>query len=293
METYKIAGFLNMFSVVPDFVYPIFWSTNESFKDTLFLQEGEKDKIIKFVPLKQSVRPQVAFCKDFGKIEGVTVNKEMTVLDKPIYAFQIDEQSVICGNSEKMLSFFESYSTSDVILDGQIKDFKEEIKKHENKKREKKVILGTKVLFRLDSGERYLFAVRLIKGTGRVILNGERISKNQKTKHFFDIIEKPFMVTNSMNKFDVICTTASREQCIQAEILSHGIANELSRMNFFNAGKLRRAGYIIKQGREQVLFINERHLNRKMRKQKEDKQLLLRKMRKRQREKFGDGIGIG
>lgn len=121
MKEYKLTGFLNMFDIVPDFVYPIFQCD-----DIYYFQEGNNDKIDSFVPVKSAVYPMVHKISDYEKIIGFK-NETNTVNSRPLYAFQVKDNEVFCGNAEMILEFFDTYSTDNTFLKEEIEDFKKEL----------------------------------------------------------------------------------------------------------------------------------------------------------------------
>lgn len=259
MNTYRIIGFLNMFDIIPDFVYPVFRSTNNQFLDKLFIQSGENDKNFEFIPLKESIYHKVINYRELNKIRGITVTKEFTILDKPIYAFQINDKEMICGDSAKMIRFFKSYTVQDCILEEEIKDFKKEIKQRSTEiiknalqknsfpqglspRLESKNHLITHVCATTESGKLYRAKVLLVVGTGKIIINGESIDENLRLKSFEDIILQPFAVTNNTKKYDVFVRVTGGRFSEQARLISHGIALILFRINHANRKNLKDAG---------------------------------------------------
>lgn len=84
---YKLIGFLNMFNIVPDFVFPVF-----EFNGDLFFQEGENDKIKSYSPAKSSIRTRIIpVVSDTISDIGSSL---FDISSDPIYAFQTEEQVV-------------------------------------------------------------------------------------------------------------------------------------------------------------------------------------------------------
>lgn len=121
MKQYELCGFLNMFDIVPDFVYPIF-----QYRCGYYFQEGENDIITDFVPVKPLIYSRVQQISNYKDIIGIR-NKKLEINSKPLYAFQTSQSKIICGESDVLLNFFDNYRTENVILKEEIQDFRNEI----------------------------------------------------------------------------------------------------------------------------------------------------------------------
>jgi len=121
MSRYKLIGFLNMFNIVPDFVYPIFEQSGQ-----FYFQSGAHDKIDNFVQVKCEMYPRISHIEYKGQQmtrKGYVITKD----SKPLYAFQIGQNKFVFGNSRQMLGFLSKYITHNPILKEQIEDFRKEI----------------------------------------------------------------------------------------------------------------------------------------------------------------------
>ena len=73
--------------------------------------------------------------------------------------------------------------------------------------------------------------VRLVEGTGKITINGKDIEE------FFDletlkvIVRQPLTVTNTLAKYDVICTVKGGGVSGQAGAIRHGISRALNEAN--------------------------------------------------------------
>lgn len=122
MKQYELCGFLNMFDIIPDFVYPIFQNDN-----IFYFQDGENDKIDCLVPVKPSVHSMICKVNDFENIIGIK-NETITINSRPLYAFQVNENEIVCGNAELILDFFDSYVPNNSILKEEIEDLKTDLR---------------------------------------------------------------------------------------------------------------------------------------------------------------------
>ena len=117
-ENYRLVGILNLFDVVPDFVYPIFeregryyfiTGDEETLKTEGFEQVSERgvERIVWLSELKTNE------CK----------LREFNNESEPIFAFQVSETEVYIGVFKEIRDFLETFETDDRILKKEIKDF--------------------------------------------------------------------------------------------------------------------------------------------------------------------------
>ena len=86
--------------------------------------------------------------------------------------------------------------------------------------------------------------VRLVEGTGKITINGKDIEE------FFDletlkvIVRQPLTVTNTLAKYDVICTVKGGGVSGQAGAIRHGIARALNEANSEYRPALKTNGFL-------------------------------------------------
>lgn len=115
-QGYHLAGFLNLFGFLPDFVYPIFAKDGH-----YFFQHGKDDVLEQFVEVREDILNEV-YWTDGDR--GVVI----TTSSLPIYAFQYENEQVEYGNAIYMQNVLKKVKTDDKILNKQIRDFYEETK---------------------------------------------------------------------------------------------------------------------------------------------------------------------
>lgn len=118
MKIYYLYGFLNMFKIVPDFVFPVFMHEN-----ILYIQEGENNTITSMVPLEEALYDKVV---SINKYDIICQTKKQFIISSflsPQYAFQTSQQEIIYGSSMYLQKFFRTYQTNDPILKQEIRDF--------------------------------------------------------------------------------------------------------------------------------------------------------------------------
>ena len=91
--------------------------------------------------------------------------------------------------------------------------------------------------------------VRLVEGTGKITINGKDIEE------FFDletlkvIVRQPLTVTNTLAKYDVICTVKGGGVSGQAGAIRHGIARALNEANSEYRPALKTNGFLTRDPR--------------------------------------------
>ena len=91
--------------------------------------------------------------------------------------------------------------------------------------------------------------VRLVEGTGKITINGKDIEE------FFDletlkvIVRQPLTVTNTLTKYDVICSVQGGGFTGQAGAIRHGIARALNAANIEYRPALKSNGFLTRDPR--------------------------------------------
>lgn len=120
-ETYKLVGFMNLFDIVPGFVYPVFQYS----EDHLFYFQDANEETLKvdgFCLISDSHCSLITFFNDSIKTNEFS-SIESSIGSKPIFAFQVSKDFVQIGFYKDLKKFFKSFKTTSSILQAEIDFF--------------------------------------------------------------------------------------------------------------------------------------------------------------------------
>lgn len=212
MKRYKLVGFINMFEIIPDFVYPVF-----SFGDCLFLQTGEDDHIEEFMVLKTELYSNIIRKEDIKIISSIKEQDiDLTVDSKPLYGFQLRKKTIICDVSSAMVDFFEKYVTHDAILINEIEEFKKEIQ-------------ASNIIKSYGIGRRKNTTAKvcITSGTGKIVIDGKDIEEYFGLETLRVIVRHPLVITNTLGSVDVIVKVSDGPFTTQAGAIREAIVRAL------------------------------------------------------------------
>ena len=91
--------------------------------------------------------------------------------------------------------------------------------------------------------------VRLYPGTGTITINGRDIDDYFGLETLKLIVNQPFGVTNSIGKFDIVCTVRGGGISGQAGAIRHGVARALLASDEELRSALKKAGFLTRDPR--------------------------------------------
>ena len=111
------------------------------------------------------------------------------------------------------------------------------------KKSEKIVFCGT------GRRKKSIARVRLAEGKGEIIVNGKPLDEYFGTEILKVIVKQPLSVTNTTDKYDVICSVQGGGFTGQAGAIRHGIARALNEANSEFRPALKANGFLTRDPR--------------------------------------------
>lgn len=91
--------------------------------------------------------------------------------------------------------------------------------------------------------------VKLFKGTGEIIINGKPYKERFATVDHRNLVEKPFIVTETMGKYNAEIKVIGGGLTGQAGAIRHGISRALVKTNESFKPILRKAGLLTRDSR--------------------------------------------
>ena len=96
----------------------------------------------------------------------------------------------------------------------------------------------------------YIAIVRLVEGTGVITINGKNIDEYLGTDTLKVIVRQPLTATNTLDKYDVICSVQGGGFTGQAGAIRLGIARALLEANSEYRPTLKSAGFLTRDSRQ-------------------------------------------
>ena len=91
--------------------------------------------------------------------------------------------------------------------------------------------------------------VRLVEGSGKITINGKDIDEFFGLETLKVIVRQPFTVTNTLGKYDAICTVKGGGTTGQAGAIRHGLARALNEANSEYRPALKQNGFLTRDPR--------------------------------------------
>ena len=91
--------------------------------------------------------------------------------------------------------------------------------------------------------------VRLVEGSGKITINGKDIDEFFGLETLKVIVRQPLTVTNTTDKYDVICSVQGGGFTVQAGAIRHGIARALNAANIEFRPALKSNGFLTRDPR--------------------------------------------
>lgn len=91
--------------------------------------------------------------------------------------------------------------------------------------------------------------VRLVEGSGKITINGKDIDEFFGLETLKVIVRQPLTVTNTLDKYDVICSVQGGGFTGQAGAIRHGIARALNEANSEFRPALKTNGFLTRDPR--------------------------------------------
>ena len=91
--------------------------------------------------------------------------------------------------------------------------------------------------------------VRMYPGTGKITINGRYIDEYFSLQTLKLIVRQPMEITNTLGRFDIVCTVAGGGVSGQAGAIRHGVARALLQNGDEMRPILKKAGFLTRDPR--------------------------------------------
>ena len=91
--------------------------------------------------------------------------------------------------------------------------------------------------------------VRMYPGTGKITINGRDIDEYFGLETLKLIVRQPMEITDTLGRFDIVCTVAGGGVTGQAGAIRHGLARALLQQDENNRPILKKAGFLTRDPR--------------------------------------------
>ena len=91
--------------------------------------------------------------------------------------------------------------------------------------------------------------VRLVNGNGTISINGQNLDEYFGVETLKVIVKQPLVATNTLDKFNVICTVKGGGISGQAGAIRHGVARSLLKVNSEFRPILKSNGFLTRDAR--------------------------------------------
>lgn len=234
-DKYKLVGFINLFGIIPDFVYPVFECKGEC-----YFQHGNNDRIEEFEKVKSDLCQQII----------PLIGSKSTTIDlssNPIYAFQSEEENIYYGHTPDMKKYLATIKTDDSILSKEIHDFFIEV----GAQMKSQYTPAKKYYYGTGRRKSSVARVRIYEdGTGAIVINGRDINDYFGMETLKLIVNQPLVITNLVGRVNIVATVAGGGVSGQAGAIRHGISRALVTLNSEYRPSLKAAGLMTRDSRK-------------------------------------------
>ena len=92
--------------------------------------------------------------------------------------------------------------------------------------------------------------VRLVEGSGKITINDREMNEYFGVDTLRTLVASPLVLTNTSDKYDVICTVTGGGISGQAGAIRHGLSRALLQANEENRAILKKSGFLTRDSRE-------------------------------------------
>ena len=212
MERYKLCGYINLFGIIPDFVYPVYYRNGK-----YFFAHGDKFCIKRFFRVKKDYLREIQpLPEKYGLIQRQVENDQ-------IYIYEKSYGEILLGTGYNLVKKISNIRIGNTILQNILEEFREDFAEDSGKK-----VLAADVKYYATGRRKTAVArVYLADGNGKIIVNQKPIESYFSGGYYREKVLMPLELTGTYGAVDVYATVKGGGVTGQAEAIRHGISRAL------------------------------------------------------------------
>lgn len=229
-DGYKLYGYLDLFPGLAGFLVPVFLRDQE-----YCLVDGNGRSIEHFFPVKPSAVKGICPFQRLGL-------REYCVGGKQVYIYRKADGQILIGDWERLYHKLYDYRLENKYLQRELEDFLELFEAQR---------VGNGSLRYYGTGRRKTAVARvyLTPGSGKITVNGREGVEVFSSVKSQKIMQMPFIVTNTVEQYDVMVRVRGGGNSGQAGAICHGIARALIKVDLDYRKALKTEGLLTRDPR--------------------------------------------
>lgn len=229
MRKFQLCGFINMFGIIPDFVYPVYLADGE-----YYLSNGDKNKIDSFIKIKEEYKKEVELLPEWYQ----------QIRKKPgsaqIYIYQYGYSDVYVGSGWELSKDLKNIEVENEILKKDLKKFLDNFEE-ENEQVQSYYSTGRR--------KKAVARVYISLGNGEITINNRSLDNYFGMEYHRQIVTAPLKLTGTENTVNIFIRVKGGGTSGQANAIRHGISRALVQLDIKNHKVIKKAGFLTRDPR--------------------------------------------
>ena len=233
MKRFRLCGYINLFGIIPDFVYPVYYQNGE-----YFFAHGDKFFIQNFFRIKRDYLKEIqGLPEQYGQVL-------CEIGDEQIYIYEKSYGEILLGTGYSLVKKLSDIRIDQRILHNVLEEFRDDF--------------GHDDLLFLDPYARYYATGRrktavarvfLSAGSGNIIINRKTVDNYFSGGYLKENVLLPLKLTGTETVVDLYITVKGGGVTGQAEAIRLGISRVLIRLDIESKKILKDEGYLTRDPR--------------------------------------------
>ena len=233
MRRYRLYGYINMFGIIPDFMYPVYYLNKE-----FFFAHGDDFFIQRFFKIKKDYLNEIQQLPEwYGQVQRQVGNEQ-------IYIYVKWDGDILLGTGYGLVKRMIGMNVDQIILQKALEEFTKKFGENECKN------LNPSARY-YATGRRKTAVARvfLSAGKGKILINKKTIEEYFGIMYLNERVLSPLKLTGTENDIDLYITVKGGGISGQAEAVRHGIAQVLIKFDVESRKLLKDNGYLTRDSR--------------------------------------------